>query len=192
MTISLPNLPYARDALAPAISEETLDFHYGKHHQGYVNKLNATIEGTELAELSLEEIILRQDESTFNNAAQIWNHTFYWNSMSPNGGGEPSGELKQAIESSFGDFGTFKAAFNKAAASNFGSGWTWLIKNEDGTLTILNTDDADTPITDPDLTPLLTVDVWEHAYYIDYRNNRGAYLESFWGLVNWDFALSNL
>lgn len=192
MTISLPELPFARNALAPHISEETLDYHYGKHHQGYVNKLNKTIEGTDLADLSLEEIIKRQDESTFNNAAQIWNHTFYWKSLSPNGGGEPQGDLAGAIAESFGSVATFKEDFAKAAAGNFGSGWTWLVKNASGKLEIVNTDDAETPVLDPDLTPLLTVDVWEHAYYIDYRNDRGAYLKSYWELVNWDFAASNL
>ncbi len=192
MSIELPDLPFARNALAPHISEETLDFHYGKHHQGYVNKLNATIEGTDLEDLSLEEIVRLEDESTFNNAAQIWNHTFYWNSLSPNGGGEPSGDIAAAIDASFGSFAEFKAGFNKAAGGNFGSGWTWLVKNQAGQLEIVNTDDADTPITDPDLTPILTADVWEHAYYIDYRNNRGAYLDSFWNLVNWDFANANL
>ncbi len=192
MSIELPDLPFARNALAPHISEETLDFHYGKHHQGYVNKLNATIEGTDLEDLSLEEIVRLEDESTFNNAAQIWNHTFYWNSLSPTGGGEPSGEIAAAIDAAFGSFAEFKAGFNKAAGGNFGSGWTWLVKNQAGQLEIVNTDDADTPITDPELKPILTADVWEHAYYIDYRNNRGAYLDSFWNLVNWDFANANL
>lgn len=192
MSIELPDLPYPRNGLEPHISSETLDYHYGKHHQAYVTKLNAAIEGTDNADASLEEIIRQQDEATFNNAAQVWNHTFYWNSLSPNGGGAPSGDLAAAIIRDFGSVESFKEAFAAAAAGNFGSGWTWLIKNQDGKLSILNTDDADTPIVDPDLTPLLTVDVWEHAYYIDYRNDRGAYLKSYWELVNWDFAASNL
>ncbi|NND82900.1 MAG: superoxide dismutase [Fe] [Gammaproteobacteria bacterium] len=192
MTIELPALPYARDALAPHISEETLNYHYGKHHQGYVNKLNKTIDDSDRAGLSLEQLILRQDSDTFNNAAQIWNHSFYWNSMSPQGGGEPSGKLADAINAAFGDSETFKAAFKKAATSNFGSGWTWLVKRTDGSLDIINTDDADTPLTNAGVTPLLTVDVWEHAYYVDYRNSRGDYLDSFWKVVNWGFAESNL
>ncbi|MBT8114017.1 MAG: superoxide dismutase [Fe] [Arenicella sp.] len=192
MTIKLPELPYARDALAPHISEETLDYHYGKHHQGYVNKLNKTIEGSDLADLSLEQIIQRKEPATFNNAAQIWNHTFYWNSMSPQGGGDPKGKLADAINQSFGDIEKFRESFNKAAALNFASGWTWLVKHSDGNLKIINTDDAETPLTDAELTPLLTVDVWEHAYYIDYRNARADYLNSFWQIVNWEFAESNL
>ena len=191
MAIELPDLPYSRDALAPHISEETLDFHYGKHHQGYVTKLNNTIEGTDLADLSLEEIVLKQDKSTFNNAAQIWNHTFYWNSMSPEGGGAPKGQLADAINEAFGDFESFKESFNSSAGSNFGSGWTWLVTDSSGGVKIVNTDDAETPLTDSDLTPLMTVDVWEHAYYIDYRNGRGTYLDAFWNLVNWDFAEAN-
>ena len=191
MTIELPALPYARDALQPHISAETIDYHYGKHHQAYVNKLNNAIDGTELADLGLEEIIRATDGGTFNNAAQIWNHTFYWNSLSPNGGGEPSGELADAIAGTFGSFEDFKTAFNTNAAGNFGSGWTWLIKNEARKLEIVNTGNADTPITDESVVPLLTVDVWEHAYYIDYRNDRGEYLDSFWKLVNWEFAIEN-
>ena len=191
MTIELPALPYARDALQPHISAETIDYHYGKHHQAYVNKLNNAIDGTELADLGLEEIIRATDGGTFNNAAQIWNHTFYWNSLSPDGGGEPGGELADAIADTFGSFEEFKAAFNTSAAGNFGSGWTWLIKNEAGKLKIVNTGNADTPITDESVVPLLTVDVWEHAYYIDYRNDRGEYLDSFWKLVNWEFAIEN-
>ena len=191
MTIELPALPYDRDALAPHISEETLNYHYGKHHQGYVNKLNATLEGSDKNGLTLEELILEQDDSTFNNAAQVWNHTFYWHSLSPNGGGKPAGKLADAIDEAFGDFASFKQAFTKAATSNFASGWTWLVKNANGKLEILNTDDAETPVTHPELTPLLTVDVWEHAYYIDYRNGRGDYLSAFWELVNWDFATEN-
>ena len=191
MTIELAPLPYARNALEPHISEETLDYHYGKHHQGYVNKLNATLEESDRPNLSLEDIIREEDETTFNNAAQVWNHSFYWNSMSPSGGGNPTGELAAAIDSDFGSFESFKQEFTKAAAGNFASGWTWLVKNQDGGLTIVNTDDAETPLTQPDLIPLLTVDVWEHAYYIDRRNDRGAYLSAFWELVNWEFANSN-
>lgn len=191
MTIALPELPYARDALAPHISEETLNYHYGKHHQGYVNKLNNSIKGSDMADLPLEDIILRQDDATFNNAAQIWNHTFYWHSLSPTGGGAPTGALHDAVKSKYGDFDSFKTEFSAAAASNFGSGWTWLVKTADGDLDIVNTDDAETPLIDPNLIPLLTVDVWEHAYYVDYRNDRGAYLKAFWELANWDFAASN-
>ena len=191
MTIELAPLPYERNALEPHISEETLDYHYGKHHQGYVNKLNATLEKSDKPVGSLEDIIREEDETTFNNAAQVWNHSFYWSSMSPSGGGKPTGALAAAIDSDFGSFESFKQEFTKAAAGNFASGWTWLVKNQDGGLTIVNTDDAETPLTQPDLTPLLTVDVWEHAYYIDRRNDRGAYLSAFWELVNWEFANSN-
>ena len=191
MPISIPELPFALGALAPHISATTLKYHYGKHHQGYVKKLNKTIKGTDLDALSLEDIILRHDESTFDNAAQIWNHSFYWNCLSPNGGGIPSGKLADAINASFGDVDTFQEAFTDAAMRNFGSGWTWLVKNAKGNLEIINTDDAETPLTEPDLSPLLTVDVWEHAYYIDYRNKRRAYLKAYWQLVNWEFAAAN-
>lgn len=191
MTIELPSLPYAHDALEPTISEETISYHYGKHHQAYVNKLNASISGTELENASLEDIIKMQDAKTFNNAAQVWNHTFYWNCMSPNGGGEAQGELADAINAAFGSLDQFKEQFNQKAMGNFGSGWTWLVKNGSGELEIVNTDDAETPITDSSLTPILTADVWEHAYYVDYRNDRGQYLESFWNVVNWEFAQSN-
>ncbi len=192
MAIELPALPYARDALAPHISEETLDFHYGKHHATYVDKLNAAIEGTQLAEQSLEDIIKSSDGGLFNNAAQIWNHTFYWHSLSPEGGGDPQGALADAISTSFGSVAAFKEQFNASAVGNFGSGWTWLVQNTDGSLAIINTDDAETPLTDEGVTPLLTCDVWEHAYYIDYRNARPSYLEAFWSLVNWEFAASNM
>ncbi|HLR13895.1 MAG TPA: superoxide dismutase [Fe] [Burkholderiaceae bacterium] len=191
MAFTLPPLPYALDALAPHISKETLEFHHGKHHAAYVNNLNNLIEGTEHASSSLEDIIRNSSGGVFNNAAQVWNHTFYWNSMSPNGGGTPSGKVAEAINSKWGSFDAFKEAFNKAAAGNFGSGWTWLVKKADGSVDIVNTDDADTPLTTGD-TPLLTCDVWEHAYYIDYRNARPKYLENFWNLVNWDFANENL
>ncbi|MGB6240960.1 MAG: superoxide dismutase [Fe] [Castellaniella sp.] len=191
MAFTLPPLPYAMDALAPHISKETLEFHYGKHHQAYVTNLNKAVEGTELAGLSLEDVIRKSTGGVFNNAAQVWNHTFYWNSLSPKGGGEPSGALRQAIEAKWGSVAAFKDAFSKSAAGNFGSGWTWLVKKPDGTLDIVNTGNAGTTVTTDDKA-LLTCDVWEHAYYIDYRNARPTYLEHFWDLVNWDFAASNL
>ena len=191
MEHKLPELPYAKDALAPHISEETLEYHYGKHHATYVTKLNDAIPGTEFEKASLEEIIKSAPAGgIFNNAAQVWNHTFYWNSLSPNGGGAPSGDLAAAIDKAFGSVDDFKKQFTDAAVGNFGSGWTWLVKDGDQ-LEIVNTDDAGNPMTDGK-TPLLTCDVWEHAYYIDYRNARPKYLEAFWNLVNWDFAASNL
>lgn len=190
MSFELPALPYEKDALVPHISAETLDFHYGKHHQTYVNNLNNLVPGTEFEGMSLEEIILKSDGGVFNNAAQIWNHTFYWNSLSPNGGGEPEGAFADAINEAFGSFDAFKTQFAKAAATNFGSGWTWLVKEADGKLAIVNTSNAANPMTDG-LTPLLTCDVWEHAYYIDYRNARPKYVEAFFALVNWDFAAAN-
>lgn len=191
MAFELPTLPYEKTALEPHISAETLDFHHGKHHQTYVTKLNGLIEGTELADKSLEEIIKTSEGGVFNNAAQVWNHTFYWNSLSPNGGGEPTGELAAAINAKWGSFADFKAAFNDKAVNNFGSSWTWLVKLADGSLDIVNTSNAGTPITEESVTPLLTVDLWEHAYYIDYRNVRPNYLEGFWALANWDFAAEN-
>ncbi len=191
MSIQLPALPYARNALAPTISEETIDYHYGKHHNAYVTNLNKMIEGTDDADKSLEEIIHSSKGGVFNNAAQIWNHTFYWNSLAPNAGGEPAGELADAINAAFGSFEEFQTKFTASAAGNFGSGWTWLVKNADGSLAIVNTSNADTPITDQSLTPLLTVDVWEHAYYVDYRNARPEYLKNYWQIVNWEFAASN-
>ena len=187
----LPELPYAKNALEPHISAETLEFHYGKHHATYVDKLNGLIPGTEFENASLEEIIKKAKGGIFNNGAQIWNHTFYWNCMSPDGGGKPSGELGKAIEGAFGDYNTFKNKFSESAATNFGSGWTWLVKNPDGKLEILNTGNAGNPLTDGKQ-PLLTCDVWEHAYYIDYRNARPKYIEAFWNLVNWKFVLQNL
>lgn len=191
MAIELPALPYAQDALEPHISAETLEFHYGKHHQAYVTNLNKLIEGTDKANQSLEEIIKSAGPGPlFNNAAQVWNHTFYWNSLSPNGGGEPTGALADAINAKWGSFAKFQEEFNAAAAGNFGSGWTWLVKNESGELEIVNTSNAGTPITDGK-TCLLTVDVWEHAYYIDFRNARPKYLETFWKLANWEFAVQN-
>ena len=191
MAFTLQPLPYAMDALAPHISQETLEYHYGKHHQAYVTNLNKAIEGTDLASLSLEDVIRKSSGGVFNNAAQVWNHTFYWNSLSPKGGGEPSGALRQAIEAKWGSVDAFKAAFTQSAAGNFGSGWTWLVKKTDGTLDIVNTSNAGT-IVNTDDKALLTCDVWEHAYYIDYRNARPKYLENFWSLVNWDFAAANL
>lgn len=191
MAIELPSLPYSKDALAPHISAETLDFHYGKHHQGYVNKLNAAIEGTPMAEKSLEEIVKTSEGGVFNNAAQVWNHTFYWNSMSPNGGGEPTGAIAEAINKQFGSFADFKEKFTAAASTLFGSGWAWLVKNSDGSLSIEQTTNAGCPLTKGQ-TALLTCDVWEHAYYIDRRNARPDYIEAFWNVVNWDFANKNL
>ena len=191
MAITLPALPYAQDALEPHISAETLSFHYGKHHNTYVVKLNGLIEGTDLADKSLEEIVKSSDGGVFNNAAQIWNHTFYWNSLSPNGGGAATGAIADAINASFGSFEKFAEAFTASAINNFGSSWTWLVKKADGTLDIVNTSNAATPLTDDSVTPLLTVDLWEHAYYIDFRNVRPDYMAAFWKLVNWDFVNSN-
>ncbi len=192
MAFELPALPYTRDALAPHISEETLDFHYGKHHQTYVDKLNGLVDGTDNASKSLEEIIASADGGLFNNAAQVWNHTFYWHCLSPNGGGEPTGAIADAINAAFGSFEAFKEQWNTNAANNFGSGWTWLVKKADGTVAIHNTSNAGCPLTEEGITPLLTVDVWEHAYYIDYRNSRPNYLAAFWNLVNWEFVNANL
>ena len=191
MAIELPSLPYSTDALAPHISAETLEFHYGKHHAGYVKKLNAAIEGTPMAEKTLEEIVTSSEGGVFNNAAQIWNHTFYWNSLSPNGGGEPTGAIADAINAQFGSFAEFQEKFTAAAGTLFGSGWAWLVKNSDGSLSIEQTTNADCPLTKGQ-TPILTCDVWEHAYYIDYRNARPDYIKAFWNLVNWDFANKNL
>lgn len=190
MSIELPALPYARDALEPHISSETLDFHYGKHHQTYVDKLNGLLPGSEFEGKSLEDIVKSSSGGVFNNAAQIWNHTFYWNCLSPNGGGEATGAIADAINAAFGSFDEFKAKFTESAVNNFGSSWTWLVKNADGSVAIVNTSNAATPLTD-DVTPLLTVDLWEHAYYIDYRNARPKYMEAFWALVNWDFVNAN-
>ncbi|NOL49717.1 superoxide dismutase [Fe] [Pelistega europaea] len=190
MTHTLPALPYALDALEPHISKETLEYHYGKHHQTYVTNLNNLIPGTEFENMPLEEIVKKSSGGVFNNAAQIWNHTFYWNGLSPNGGGEPSGALADAINAKFGSFAAFVEAFNKSAAGNFGSGWTWLVKKPDGSVDIVNTSNAATPLTTADK-PLLTCDVWEHAYYIDYRNSRPNYLGGFWKVVNWKFVEAN-
>ena len=191
MAFTLPPLPYALDALAPHISKETLEYHHGKHHAAYVNNLNNLIKGTELESATLEHIVRNSTGGVFNNAAQVWNHTFYWNSMSPNGGGDPTGAVLEAINGRWGSVQAFREEFSKMAAGNFGSGWTWLVKKADGTLDIVNTGNAATPITGDDV-PLLTCDVWEHAYYIDYRNARPQYLEKFWNLVNWDFVAGNL
>ncbi len=190
MEHKLPDLPYEKNALEPYISAETLEFHHGKHHATYVANLNKLIPGTEFESMSLEEIVLKSSGGIFNNAAQIWNHTFYWNCMAPNAGGEPSGDLAAAIDKAFGSFADFKEKFSTSAATNFGCGWTWLVKRGDGSLAIVNTSGAGNPMTDGD-TPLLTADVWEHAYYIDYRNARPKYLEAFWNLVNWDFVARN-
>jgi len=191
MAFELPALPYATNRLVPYISEETLEFHHGKHHQTYLTNLNNLVPGTEFADLSLEEIIVKSSGPIFNNAAQVWNHTFYWNSLKPNGGGEPTGALADAITATFGSFAAFKEEFSKCAITTFGSGWAWLVKNADGSLALVSTSNAGCPLTTGQ-TPLLTCDVWEHAYYIDYRNARPAYLEAFWALVNWDFAAANL
>ncbi|CAM8647068.1 SodA Superoxide dismutase [Burkholderiales bacterium] len=190
MEHALPALPYPLDGLQPHISKETLEFHYGKHHQTYVTNLNNLIKGTEFESASLEEIVKKSSGGVFNNAAQIWNHTFYWNSLSPKGGGAPSGALAAAIDKKWGSFDAFKEAFIKSAVGNFGSSWTWLVKKADGSLDIVNTSNAATPVTTAD-TPLITCDLWEHAYYIDYRNRRPDYLGAFWSLVNWDFASKN-
>jgi len=190
MTHTLPALPYAKDALAPVISAETIDFHYGKHHQAYVTNLNNLVPGTEFENATLEEIVMKSEGGIFNNAAQVWNHTFYWNGLSPEGGGEPTGALGEAIRNAFGSFDEFKAAFIKSGIGNFGSGWTWLVKNSDGSVEIVNTSNAANPMRNGKK-PLLTIDVWEHAYYIDYRNARPKYLDEIWSLVNWDFVASN-
>jgi Fe-Mn family superoxide dismutase len=192
--IPLPALPYALDALQPHLSKETLEFHYGKHHKAYVDKLNAAIPGTKFEKLSLEEIVLAsagEYAKVFNNAAQIWNHTFYWNGLSPHGGGEPKGAMAEALKKAFGSVGDFVKKFDDAAANHFGSGWAWLVKKRDGSLEVVSTHDAANPRTDG-TTPLLTCDVWEHAYYIDYRNARPKYLEAFWKLVNWEAVEKNL
>ncbi len=192
MQHTLPQLPYSMDALLPHISKETLEFHYGKHHQAYVTNLNNLISGTEYEDKSLENIIKSAPNGgLFNNAAQVWNHSFYWNCLSPSGGGEPVGELASVINKFFGSFDDFKMKFIQSAISNFGSGWTWLVKNTDGSLEIVNTSNAGCVLT-TDKKPLLTCDVWEHAYYIDYRNARPAYVNAFWNLVNWDFISANL
>ncbi len=192
MEHTLPELPYAIDALAPHISAETLEYHHGKHHQTYVTNLNNLVKGTEFEDSSLEEIIMKVEEAgpIFNNAAQIWNHSFYWNCLSPNGGGEPTGAIADAINSAFGSFAEFKDKFSQATITNFGSGWSWLVKTPDGNIAIACSGNAGTPMKS-DQVALLTCDVWEHAYYIDYRNRRPDYVAAFWNLVNWDFVNQN-
>ncbi|MDD3852375.1 MAG: Fe-Mn family superoxide dismutase [Syntrophomonadaceae bacterium] len=191
MEHKLPALPFAQDALEPIISKETLEYHYGKHHLAYVTNLNKLIVGTEFENMSLEEIILKSSGAIFNNAAQVFNHTFYWNCLAPKAGGEPSGKLADEINQAFGSFAGFKEKFTQTAVGTFGSGWAWLVKDRDGKLAIISTSNAGNPLTDGK-EPLLTCDVWEHAYYIDYRNARPTYVEKFWDLVNWDFVASNL
>jgi Fe-Mn family superoxide dismutase len=191
MEHKLPPLPFKDDALEPVISKETLEYHHGKHHQAYVNNLNKLIEGTDFEAMTLEEIIKKSSGGVFNNAAQVFNHTFYWNCLSPEGGGKPEGDLAKAIDEAFGSFDEFKEKFSATAVGTFGSGWAWLVKDQDGKLELMSTGNAGTPLTE-DKTPLLTCDVWEHAYYIDYRNARPAYVDKFWDLVNWDFVASNL
>jgi len=190
MEHTLPPLPYELDALEPHISKETLEYHYGKHHKAYVTNLNTLIKGTEFESVPLEKIIKESSGGIFNNASQVWNHTFYWNSMRPQGEETPGGALSKAIDDKWGSFDEFKQQFTKSCISNFGSGWTWLVKRPDGSLHIINTSNADSPLTSS-TTPLLTCDVWEHAYYIDHRNLRPKYVEAFWKLANWEFAAKN-
>ncbi|MFC1925793.1 superoxide dismutase [Chloroflexota bacterium] len=190
MEYKLSALPYPKEALAPHISTETIEYHYGKHHRAYVDNINRLIIGTEFEKMSLEEIIQKSSGGIFNNAAQVWNHTFYWNCLSPNGGGEPAGELANPITRQFGSFAEFKEEFTNVAVTLFGSGWAWLVKNADGSLSIETTSNAGTPLKDGKRA-LLTCDVWEHAYYIDYRNARAKYMEAFWSLVNWEFVAAN-
>ncbi|MCO4320174.1 superoxide dismutase [Fe] [Aliidiomarina quisquiliarum] len=191
MAFELPALPYEMNALEPHISAETLEYHYGKHHQTYVTNLNNLTAGTDMAGKSLEEIVRTSDGGLFNNAAQVWNHTFYWHCLSPNGGGEPTGALAEAINAKWGSFDKFKEAFTTSAVTNFGSSWTWLVKTADGSLDIVNTSNAATPLTQEGVTPIMTVDLWEHAYYIDFRNARPKYMDAFWALINWEFATAN-
>ena len=191
MPITLPTLPYAKNALAPHISEETINFHYGKHHQAYVNKLNGLVDGTKWETASLENMIMDATDAVFNNAAQVWNHTFYWNCLSPNGGGEPPKDIADALEKSFSSLAEFKEKMTKAALGQFGSGWAWLAQKANGSLIVQATQNANNPMQEG-LKPLLTCDVWEHAYYIDYRNARPKYIEAFWNLINWDFVAKNL
>ena len=191
MEHKLPELPYAKDELAPGISAETMEYHYGKHHKAYVDNLNKLIPGTEFEKMSLEEIVKKASGGIFNNAAQDWNHSFYWKCLSPNAGGEPNGILANAINKSFGSFSQFKEKFTNTAVTTFGSGWAWLVNNSDGTLSIESSSNAGNPLKDGKKA-LLTCDVWEHAYYIDYRNARAKYVEAFWNLVNWKFVEQNL
>ena len=191
MAIELPALPYDRTALEPHISAETIDYHYSKHHQTYVTNLNNLIAGTEFESADMETIVRKSQGGLFNNAAQVWNHTFYWNCLKPNGGGAPTGKLAEAIDDAFGSFDAFKAEFSKTAIGTFGSGWAWLVQRADGSLALVSTSNAATPLTGTDK-PLLTCDVWEHAYYVDYRNARPKYVEAFWNLVNWDFVSAQM
>ncbi|MGJ9419364.1 superoxide dismutase [Massilia sp. CMS3.1] len=191
MEHTLPPLPYAKDALQPHISAETLEYHYGKHHATYVTNLNNLIKGTEFEAMSLEEIVKKSSGGIFNNSAQVWNHTFFWNCMTPNGGGTPTGPVADAINAKWGSFDKFKEEFSKSALGNFGSGWTWLVQKADGGVDIVNTSNAHTPLASDDKA-LLTCDVWEHAYYIDYRNARAKFVEAFWNLVNWEFVSKNM
>jgi Fe-Mn family superoxide dismutase len=191
MEHKLLELPWPKDALVPHISPETLDYHYDKHHKAYVTNLNTGIKGTEFADLSLEDIVKKSSGGIFNNAAQIWNHSFYWNCLSPKGGGAPSGTVAEAINAKWESFDKFQEAFTTSATTNFGSGWTWLVKKNNGELYIVNTDDAGCPLTDGH-TPILAIDIWEHAYYVDYRNARPDYIKAWWALLNWDFANSIL
>jgi Fe-Mn family superoxide dismutase len=190
MAFTLPELPYSPDALMPHMSPETLSFHHGKHHKAYVDNLNKLVPGTEFEGKSLEDIMKKATGPIFNNAAQVWNHTFFWNCMAPKAGGEPTGDLAAAIQKDFGSFATFKEKFSDAATKQFGSGWGWLVKGKDGKLSILSTSNAQNPMTEGH-TPVLTIDVWEHAYYIDYRNRRPDFITAFWNLVNWNFAAEN-
>ena len=191
MTFQLPELPYPLNGLEPHISKETLEYHYGKHHRAYVNKLNELVPNTEFANMSLEDIICKAPAGPiFNNAAQVWNHTFYWHCMKPQGGGKPSGKLAEAIDKAFGSCDKFQQQLTEAGLTQFGSGWAWLVKTSDGKLEVVKTSNAGNPLTDKK-TPLLTCDVWEHAYYIDTRNDRGKYINNFWQLVNWDFVAKN-
>jgi len=190
MSFSLPKLPYELDALAPHISKETLEYHYLKHHQAYVNKLNLLTDGSDHANKTLEEVIKSSDGAIFNNAAQVWNHSFYWQCLQGSGTQSPQADMLAAIEKKYGSYEEFKSQFTQAALGQFGSGWAWLVKNNDGSIDITTTSNAENPITEG-LTPILTCDVWEHAYYIDTRNDRGKYLANFWELVNWEFVSQN-
>lgn len=191
MEHKLPELPWEKNALEPHISAETIEYHYGKHHNSYVKKLNELIKDSKYNHMPLEEIILSSDGKVFNNAAQIWNHTFFWNCMSPQGGGEPTGKVAEMINKKWGSFDKFKTEFKESATGNFGSGWTWLVQNDKGDIDIFNTSNADTPKAHK-LRALMTLDVWEHAYYIDYRNERPKFVDAFWNVVNWDFVNNNL
>ncbi len=191
MAFTLPDLPYSRDALAPHMSKETLDYHYGKHHKAYVDKANGALEGSGFENASLEDVVKEASGFLFNQTAQIWNHTFFWNSLSPNGGGEPRGDVRNQLEKAFNSVEDFKSQFSKAAQAIFGSGWAWLIRNNSGELEIVTTQNAGNPMTS-NQTPLLTCDMWEHAYYIDYRNAKPDFLDAYWNIVNWDFVDQNL